>query len=74
MPLVIALLDEFPACQRCDQARSVDVHEPKLRSRGGDPYTKTQCVALCRPCHDWIHANPDLAADEGWMKNSWEAA
>jgi hypothetical protein len=74
VPLVRDLLQEHPVCQRCRAARSTDVHEPKLRSRGGDPLDKAQCVALCRDCHDWCHQNPVAATTEGWMKHSWESA
>jgi 5-methylcytosine-specific restriction endonuclease McrA len=74
VPLVRDLLQEHPVCQRCSAARSTDVHEPKLRSRGGDPLVKAQCVALCRDCHDWVHQNPADATAEGWMKHSWEVA
>ncbi|MEV0584046.1 hypothetical protein [Nonomuraea sp. NPDC050310] len=66
-PLVARLLAERPACERCDRARSVDVHEPGMRSRGADILDPDQCVCLCRPCHRWIHDHPALATAEGWL-------
>ena len=65
--LVAELLAERPVCERCHAARSVDVHEPRLRSRGADICDPAQCVCLCRRCHDEIHANPAQATTEGWM-------
>lgn len=70
VPLVKLLLKTIPICQRCSQAPSTDVHEPLLRSRGGDPLDPAQCVALCRPCHSWIHANPAEATAGGWMRSA----
>jgi hypothetical protein len=70
--LVAELLAERPACERCDAARSTDVHEPRMRSRGADITDPEQCVCLCRDCHNWIHANPAAATSEGWMVPSWE--
>lgn len=71
-PLVEQLLSERPACERCDSARSTEVHEPRLRSRGADINDPKQCVCLCSPCHQWVHANPAAATDAGWMVPSWK--
>lgn len=72
IPLVIALLEERPVCERCTSARSTDVHEIKSRARGGSITDIDNLAALCRPCHSWITTNPRLAHAEGWLKNSWE--
>lgn len=69
--LVAALLEDG-VCERCKTARATDVHEPLLRSRGGDIVDPDQCVALCRSCHDWIHDHPKAATVEGWMKHAWD--
>lgn len=52
---------------------AVDLHEPILRSR--DPSTENilspeRCVAICRACHEWVHANPALATTLGLMKSA----
>jgi hypothetical protein len=73
-PLVAELLAERPVCERCQAARSTDVHEPRMRSRGADITDPEQCVCLCHDCHMWVHANPALATAEGWLIPSWEAA
>lgn len=70
--LVAELLAERPVCERCDSARSTDVHEPGMRSRGADICDPDQCVCLCWPCHRWIHDHPAEATAEGWMVASWD--
>jgi len=71
-PLVAELLAERPVCQRCQAARSTDVHEPRMRSRGADINDPRECVALCRDCHNHVHAHPAEATREGWLVPSWE--
>lgn len=71
-PLVAELLEQRPVCERCDSARSTDVHEPRMRSRGADITDRKQCVCLCRDCHNWIHANPAAATADGWLIASWD--
>lgn len=71
-PLVAELLAERPVCERCQSARSTDVHEPRMRSRGADITDPEQCVCLCRDCHMWVHANPAEATAEGWLIPSWD--
>ncbi|GII87112.1 hypothetical protein Ssi03_51020 [Sphaerisporangium siamense] len=66
-PLVAALLAEHPVCERCRRARSVEVHEPRMRSRGVDICDPAECVALCHPCHRWTHDHPAKATTEGWL-------
>ncbi|SEN88977.1 hypothetical protein [Nonomuraea pusilla] len=72
--LVAELLAERPVCERCHAARSTDVHEPRMRSRGADINDPDQCVCLCRDCHRWVHDHPAAATAEGWLIPSWEAA
>lgn len=73
-PLVAWLLAEHPVCERCKAARSVDVHEPRMRSRGADICDPEQCVCLCRACHTHIHTHPAEATVEGWLIPSGEAS
>jgi hypothetical protein len=56
---------------RC-QGRSVDIHEPLTRARGGSITDAANTVAVCRRCHDWIHDNPDVATSLGLLQHSWE--
>jgi hypothetical protein len=53
-------------CQR----RSVDIHEPLMRSRGGSILDVDNTVAVCRRCHDWIHQNPVVATELGLLRSA----
>jgi hypothetical protein len=49
---------------------SSDIHEPLTRGRGGSITDPANTVALCRPCHDWIHGNPLAATGLGLLKRA----
>lgn len=78
-----SLLAERPACEACGvfasydnqalfiQRRSVDIHEVKRRSRGGDILDESILVAVCRPCHRRIGYEPALAELLGLEVPSW---
>ncbi len=51
---------------RCRQ-HSTDIHEPLTRARGGSITDPANTIAVCRRCHDWIHANPAAAQDLGLL-------
>jgi hypothetical protein len=34
--------------------------------------TDAMVAALCRPCHNWIHDNPEAAEALGFLHHSWE--
>ena len=70
--LVAELLGERPKCQRCEYARSTQVHELRSRGRGGSILDEANCVALCSACHEWVTEHPAQAALEGWLLHSWE--
>jgi 5-methylcytosine-specific restriction endonuclease McrA len=72
IPLVIAMLEAHPMCQRCTQCRSSEVHEIKSRARGGSITDPDNVAALCHECHAWITTHPAAAHAEGWLKHSWE--
>ena len=81
--LVKRMLEERPYCEACpiwashDGKRSYvrsgsgDVHELKRRSQGGSITDESNCIAVCRPCHDRIGREPQLAVDLGLAKKSW---
>jgi 5-methylcytosine-specific restriction endonuclease McrA len=71
--LVASLLEERPTCQRCQQARSTEVHELLSRARGGSILDVENCVALCHGCHSWITTHPAAATAEGWLRSRWSA-
>lgn len=48
------------------------LHEPLLRSRGGNPGIEDGNVWLCFNCHFNIHAHPAEAHWRGWMLHAWE--
>jgi 5-methylcytosine-specific restriction endonuclease McrA len=71
-PLVEKLLTENPICKKCKSNKSQDIHELKSRARGGSITDPDNCVALCRSCHIWITTHPKEAAQQGWLRYSWE--
>lgn len=70
--LVAELLERFPWCARCYWNRSVDLHELKNRSQGGDFLNADEIVTLCRECHDFVTQNPAAAHAEGFTFWSYE--
>ena len=71
IPLVRELLQDNPACQRCQQAAATDVHELKSRARGGSITDPDNLALLCRPCHSWVTTHPAEATEQGWLRPSW---
>ncbi len=58
-------------CDRCEQWREVDVHH--IRGRRGPLLTATSYwLLVCRPCHDWIHANPAAAREQNLLAKPGE--
>jgi hypothetical protein len=50
--------------------RSVDIHEPLTRARGGSILDPANTVAVCRACHDWIHTHPESATRLGLLTSN----
>ena len=46
-------------------------HHRKLRSAGGS-HDPRNLLGVCHACHDFIHANPELSYEHGWLLHSWE--
>jgi len=83
-PLVEKLLSEKPFCEACPvfavhdgkityiRNKSSDIHEIVRRSQGGSILHEENLLAVCRPCHNRIGNNPQLAFDLGLAKHGWE--
>jgi 5-methylcytosine-specific restriction endonuclease McrA len=81
--LVKRMLEERPYCEACPvfaehdgagsyvRNGSVDIHELKRRSQGGSITDESNCMAVCRRCHQRIGDRPQLAVDLGLAKKSW---
>ena len=54
---------------RCN-GLAIELHEPLTRARGGSILDPANTVAICRPCHDWIHAHPAAATDLGLLRSA----
>jgi hypothetical protein len=46
-------------------------HHRKMRSAGGS-HSERNGLDSCWACHDFLHANPDLSYEHGWLLHSWE--
>jgi len=53
---------------RCN-GLAIELHEPLTRARGGSILDPANTVAICRSCHDWIHANPAAATSVGLLED-----
>ena len=51
--------------------RGQHIHHRKLRSQGGR-HSIENCVSICHMCHDWIHANPGISYEWGWLVKSYD--
>jgi hypothetical protein len=49
---------------------AVDLHEPLTRARGGSILDPANTFAVCRICHEWIHAHPKAATAIGLLTRS----
>ena len=47
---------------------SSDIHEPLTRARGGSITDPENMVAICRPCHNWVHGHPLESEEIGLLK------
>ena len=66
-----ALTRDGGVCQRCGDPATA-VHHRRVRGMGGgmdDPtrHRPDRLVALCGPCHRWVHGNPFQAKAGGWI-------
>lgn len=61
-----AFLKLYPVCHVCGKKKSVDVHHMRGRL-GGALLDDATWAAVCRICHDHIHAHPSEARAKGWL-------
>jgi hypothetical protein len=47
-------------------------HHRKRRSQGGSD-GRANLLYACAPCHVYIHDNPAISYERGWMVRSWDA-
>lgn len=59
-------LREHPLCEMCSVRKADSLHH--CRGRAGSLLSDARYFkALCEPCHDWIHANPQKARQAGLL-------
>lgn len=61
----IEFLEMNKECQVCWKAPAIQVHHMKGRGKYTDD--ETTFLAVCQPCHRWIHDNPKEAMDMGYI-------
>ena len=60
-------LDLNPGCQKCMAAPSEQIHH--IHGRSGTNFLDVKTwAALCAPCHQKVHDNPNAARRDGWLK------
>lgn len=68
-----AFLMLHPLCDACreidptKQRGSTDVHHRHGRT-GKNYLDQSTWLAVCRPCHDWIHTHPGQARAKGLLR------
>jgi hypothetical protein len=58
-------------CEYCGKRRPADAHHRWLHGQGG-PDLCHNLAAVCRQCHDFLHAHPVEARVRGFMVESWQ--
>lgn len=59
-------LTEHPRCQVCIDSPACDIHHRRGRWKSR-LYDTEFFLAVCRPCHDRIHHNPEWAYEKGLL-------
>jgi 5-methylcytosine-specific restriction endonuclease McrA len=58
---------ELPGCLQ----DAGELHHRKMRSQGGS-HSATNLLAVCKVHHIWIHENPAMSYERGWLVKSWD--
>lgn len=62
-------------CERCLSLPVDAVHHRRPKGMGGTDVAWVEqpanLVALCRGCHEWVHAHPYEARQSGWLLSKW---
>ena len=62
-------------CERCGGLPVDALHHRAPRGMGGTSREwvnqPANGVALCRACHEWVHAHPYEARQSGWLLSKW---
>lgn len=53
-------------CERCGEQPATEVHHRQRRSQGGSNEL-SNLTGLCSADHRWVHENPALAFETGWL-------
>ena len=62
----INYLNDNYCCQRCSRP-ATEIHH--TNGRNGDRLNDTEhFMAVCRNCHQYIHAHPQESRENGWLK------
>lgn len=62
----LQFLDENLYCEICRKPAD-EIHHKA--GRNGDRLNNVQdFMSVCRPCHQYIHANPAESRNKGWLK------
>lgn len=67
-------------CARCGRGVefcAFSIHHRRLRSHPFDGlHEASNLITLCGTgttgCHGWVHANPQLAYEHGWLVHAWQ--
>jgi len=59
-----------PSCECCQKRDAQDIHHKLPLGRGGKLCDTRIFMAVCRPCHNLIHANPKWAAQHNYLCES----
>lgn len=60
-----------PACPDGDHPGVLRHHIGRRRGEDGG-HTPDNLLNLCNDAHLYIHANPAISYDKGWLRRSWE--
>lgn len=58
-------LQKTPKCERCGQS-ATEIHHKAGRTNNLLNDSK-HFMAICRPCHRWVHDNPEDARNNDWL-------